>query len=169
MWKKNWVFPIKIHITFVILSICIYVQIQMQQLDIATDKKHELPDVTFVSTTYIGLNSREKGSFRDLLTNSSSYTRDSFLEIRQKWKKNNLPRHVVINMFFMVGDSNLTKINRIGLRGSTMQADNIDWTDGTKIRIVAVEGHDKKKVNENKKVLVISCSSSIKRFQSHCN
>lgn len=40
--KKNWVFPIKIHITFVIL--CIYVKIQMQQLDIATDKKHELPD-----------------------------------------------------------------------------------------------------------------------------
>lgn len=51
----------------------------------------------------------------------------------------------------MVGDSNLLKINRIGLRGSTMQADNIDWTDGTKIRIAAVEGRDKKKVNENKK------------------
>lgn len=32
----------------------------MQQLDIANDKKHELPDVTFVSTTYIGLKSREK-------------------------------------------------------------------------------------------------------------
>lgn len=32
----------------------------MQQLDIATDKKHELPDVTYVSTTYIGLKSREK-------------------------------------------------------------------------------------------------------------
>lgn len=47
-------------------------------------------------------------------------------------------------MFFMVGDSNFTKINRIGLRGSTMQADNIDWTDGTKIRIAAVEGRDKK-------------------------
>lgn len=88
---------------------------------------------------------REKASIRDLMTNSSSYTRDSFLEIRQKWKKNNLPRHVVINMFFMVGDSNLSKINRIGLRGSTMQADNIDWTDGTKIRIAAVEGRDKKK------------------------
>lgn len=117
----------------------------MQQLDIANDKKHELPDVTFVSTTYIGLKSREKASIRDLMTNSSSYTRDSFLEIRQKWKKNNLPRHVVINMFFMVGDSNLTKINRIGLRGSTMQADNINWTDGTKIRIAAVEGRDKKK------------------------
>lgn len=82
--KKNWVFPIKIHITFVILSICIYVKIQMQQLDIATDTKHELPDVTFVSSTYIGLKSREKASIRDLMTNSSSYTRDSFLEIRQK-------------------------------------------------------------------------------------
>lgn len=26
-----------------------------------------------------------------------------------------------------------------------MQADNIDWTDGTKIRIAAVEGRNKKK------------------------
>lgn len=56
----------------------------MQQVDIATDKRHELPDVTYVSTTYIGLKSREKASFSDLMTNSSSYTRDSFLEIRQK-------------------------------------------------------------------------------------
>lgn len=32
----------------------------MQQLDIANDKKHELPDVTFVSTTYIGLKSRRE-------------------------------------------------------------------------------------------------------------
>lgn len=110
---------------------------------------------------------KRKASIRDLMTNSSSYTRDSFLEIRQKWKKKS-PSSCGY-MFFMVGDSNLTKINRIGLRGSTMQADNIDWTDGTKIRIAAVEGRDKKKVNENKKVLVISCSSSIKRFQSHCN
>lgn len=62
--KKNWVFPIKIHITFVIL--CIYVKIQMQQVDIATDKRHELPDVTYVSTTYIGLKSREKASIIEI-------------------------------------------------------------------------------------------------------
>lgn len=42
--KKDGVFPpIKIHKTFVILCIC--VQIQMQQLEIATDKIIELPDV----------------------------------------------------------------------------------------------------------------------------
>lgn len=70
MWKKDGVFPIEIHETFVILCIC--VQIQMQQLDIATDKIIELPDVVlcdvvYGSITHIGLNSRKtKVSTRDL-------------------------------------------------------------------------------------------------------
>lgn len=47
----------------------------------------------------------------------------------------------------MVGDSYIFKLNRMGLWGmglwgSTMHADNIIWTDGTKIRIAASKGRD---------------------------
>lgn len=49
-------------------------------------------------------------------------------------------------MSYMVWDSYISKLNGMGLWGSTMHADNINWTDGTKIRNAASKGRD----NENK-------------------
>lgn len=81
-------------------------------------------------------------------------------------KKNNLPRHVVICSLWL-GTVTLQKL--IGLVYGGVQCKLTTSTEQMEQRFVLrqLKAVIKKKVNENKKVLVISCSSSIKRFQSH--
>lgn len=81
--EKDWVFPIKIHITFVILCKDTNATVGYRNwLETWTSRC----DVRVYYLYRVKIEKR-KASIRDLMTNSSSYTRDSFLEIRQKWKK----------------------------------------------------------------------------------